>query len=73
MEECPEQFLEKAQKSMGEFQKNFQKFLAGAPHVYFFDFRIATMQSMSYDTDMALRHCRRVPRTIVIKSPKIYG
>ena len=73
VEECPEKFLEKVQKSMGEFQKKFQKILARARHVYFFDFRISTMQSVCYDTDWALRRCERVPRTMLRKRSKICG
>ncbi len=72
VEEFPEQFLEKAQKFTCEIPKKFEKFLARARHVYFFDFRIPTMQSISYDTHRALRRCGGVLRTILRKSSKIY-
>ncbi len=71
MEEFPEQFLEKAQKFMCEIQKNLKNFWR-ARHVYFFDFRISTMKSMSHDTHRGLRRCGRAPRTILRKSSKIY-
>ncbi len=73
MKECPEQFLEKVQKSMSEFHQFCQKVLARARHVYFFDFRISTLQGMSYDTHRTLRRCGTLPEQFLEKSEKSTG